>query len=253
MTPTTIITTSGGWCSRARSTGTSRARPRPFTRARATSSSARSTSGTIWSRWAPRPASASPSTRAASSTATTAPAANPSDVPLRARAPPAPPASGGGSEGGGAPSELLRGRVGGLGDGGRRGGGGDGSAGAGHQAQHGGRELRVQRVADTVAEQVKCEHGDGDREAGEEHQPPVGHETGDRVRQHIAPGGGGRRDADAQEAQGGLDDDRDAQVGGGEDQVGSHALRQDVQGHHAQLRGAGGPPCLDEGHFADAD
>ena len=38
-----------------------------------------STSGTIWSRWAPSPASASPSTPAVSSTATTAPAANPSD------------------------------------------------------------------------------------------------------------------------------------------------------------------------------
>ena len=47
-----------------------------------------------------------------------------------------------------------------------------------------------------------------------------------------------RRDADAQEAERGFDDDGDAQMGGGQDQVGRHALRQDVAEHQALVRGA---------------
>jgi catalase len=78
-TRTITITTSGGSCCRARSTGTSRGRPLRSTRAPATSCSGRSTSGIISNRWVTSRAFASRSTRAGSSTATTARAASRSD------------------------------------------------------------------------------------------------------------------------------------------------------------------------------
>src|SRR5262245_7732273 len=69
--------TSGGSSSGARSTGTSRTSWRRSTRGPATSSSAPRTGGITSSLWEARRRSGSPSTPAASSTATTGPAASP--------------------------------------------------------------------------------------------------------------------------------------------------------------------------------
>ena len=104
---------------------------------------------------------------------------------------------------------------------------------------------RIEHVPDAVAEQVEGEHGDGDGEPGKQHQPPRRHEAGvQSVRQHVAPGGRRRRDADAEEAERGLDDDGDAQMRGRQDQEGGDALRQDVpehQAHVARRRGRAPP------------
>ena len=61
-----------------------------------------------------------------------------------------------------------------------------------------------------------------------------GHERGDGVRQHIAPGRRRRRHPHAEEAERGLDDDGHAEVGGGKHEIRGDALGQDVNGHDAQ-------------------
>ena len=73
-----------------------------------------------------------------------------------------------------------------------------------------------------------------------------------RIGQHVAPGRRRRRDADAEEAERGLDDDRDAEMRGGQDQIRRDALRQDVPGHDAQVRGADAARRLDVRHLLAA-
>ena len=85
---------------------------------------------------------------------------------------------------------------------------------------------------------------------GKQHQPPRRHQAGvQRVGQHVAPGRGRRRNADAEKPERGLDDDRHAQMGRRQDQIGRDALRQDVPQHHPQVRGAESARRLDIGHF----
>src|SRR5437868_6946436 len=71
-------------------------------------------------------------------------------------------------------------------------------------------ELRVERVADGVADHDKGEHRDAQEDRGEEqrlrrHQEPV-----PPVRDHQAPGDAGGLDTDAEEGQGRLGGDEDA-------------------------------------------
>src|SRR4029453_5593108 len=66
--------------------------------------------------------------------------------------------------------------------------------------------LRVQRVAQTVAEQVEGQDGDEDRHAGPEHEVRQ-RVVPDRFGQHAAPGGGGGTDTDAEERERGLEQD----------------------------------------------
>src|SRR5439155_1288720 len=109
-----------------------------------------------------------------------------------------------------------------------------------HHPEERRRQPRVERVTDAVSEEVEGEHGDRDGQPGEEDQPPMRHQRRQRLGQHIAPGRRRRRDADAEEPEGGLDDDGDAEVGGGQHEVRRQALRQDVAHHHPERRAAGG-------------
>src|SRR5579885_1504861 len=59
----------------------------------------------------------------------------------------------------------------------------------------------VQRVAQAVAEQVEAEHRQHDGQAGEEHKPGRAAIVALSFVDHPAPGGRGRLDADAQEAE----------------------------------------------------
>src|SRR4029453_13751470 len=66
--------------------------------------------------------------------------------------------------------------------------------------------LRVQRVAQTVAEQVEGQNGDEDRHAGPEHEVRL-RVVDDGVREHAAPTGRGRKEPNAEEGQRGLEED----------------------------------------------
>ena len=100
--------------------------------------------------------------------------------------------------------------------------------------------------------QVERQHRDRDGGTREHHQPPRRHQAGvQRIGQHVAPGRRRWRDADAQEAERRLDDDGDAEMGGRQDQVGRHALRQDVAEHQALVRGADAARRLDVLHLLE--
>src|SRR5258705_1203940 len=110
------------------------------------------------------------------------------------------------------------------------------------EAEEAGREPRIEGVTDPVAKEIEGENRDSDGETGKEHEPPLGYEPRDRVREHIAPGGGGRGHAHAEEAEGRLDHDGHPQMGGGEDEVGSDALGQHVKSHDPEGGSSAFPP-----------
>src|SRR3989449_9636489 len=119
-------------------------------------------------------------------------------------------------------------------------------------------QARIERVAQTVAEEIEAEHGDEDREAGEERQPGVRLDEGDVGLEVPAPAGRRRLGAQAEEAEGGLDDDRrrDAQRGGHDD--GRQAVRQDVAEEDPGIAHTEGAAGLDvllllDGQHAAAD
>src|SRR5512132_198613 len=59
-------------------------------------------------------------------------------------------------------------------------------------------ELRIEGVAEPVAEQVDAERGEGEGQAGERHEPPRHVEEVAALRQHAAPRRGGRLHAEAE-------------------------------------------------------
>src|SRR5438067_9963848 len=65
-------------------------------------------------------------------------------------------------------------------------------------------ETRVECVPNGVAEDIRCEHRDKDRDAGPDHQPEGVEEVALRVGQHVAPAWCRRLDAEAEEVEGGL-------------------------------------------------
>src|SRR5207245_9792694 len=89
-------------------------------------------------------------------------------------------------------------------------------------------KAKNERITQTVTEETEAEHAEEDREAREERQPGVRLDEGDVGLEVPAPAGRRRLGAQAEEAEGGLDDDRrrDAQRGGHDD--GRQAVRQDV-------------------------
>src|SRR5262247_2856108 len=67
---------------------------------------------------------------------------------------------------------------------------------------------RVERVAQTVAEEVEAQHGYEDREAGKESQPGILVDEGDVGLEIPSPARRRRLGAEPEERQGSLDDDR---------------------------------------------
>src|SRR3990167_9239330 len=64
-------------------------------------------------------------------------------------------------------------------------------------------ELGVQRIAQTITQQVECQDGDQDRQPREGHHPPGAQHKFARIGQHGAPLGRRGLCAQAQKAQGG--------------------------------------------------
>ena len=98
--------------------------------------------------------------------------------------------------------------------------------------------MGVEGVAEAVAEEVDAEDGEGDGEAGPDDAVRGEGQERDAVVEQAAPGGEVGREAQAEEAQGALGDDRrgDVQRGGdhyGAERVGEHATLGDASGARA--------------------
>src|SRR6266571_458007 len=89
-------------------------------------------------------------------------------------------------------------------------------------------ELRIQRVAEPVAQQVDAERRERERCAGERGQPPRDVEKVAALREHAAPRGRGRLDAEAEEADRGLRDDEGRELEARDDDDGGRDVRQHV-------------------------
>src|SRR6185437_12388269 len=90
-------------------------------------------------------------------------------------------------------------------------------------------QARIQRVAERVAQQVRAEDGQADREAGEQHEPRRLLRVlrgGDR--EHAAPRRIRLRHTQAQERQSGLDQDGAAELRGAEHDEGADGVGEDV-------------------------
>src|SRR5581483_5130329 len=104
--------------------------------------------------------------------------------------------------------------------------------------------LRIECVAQTVADEVDAEHDRDDREAREHGQPPflrivltVGDEDAERGR--------GRLDPEPEERERRLDQDAGRDGKGARDDDGAERVRQDVPEHDARVAGAGRARRLD--------
>src|SRR5207244_1050444 len=95
---------------------------------------------------------------------------------------------------------------------------------------------RIERVAERVAEQVRAEYGEADRDAREEHEVRrlLG-VLGRRDRQHPAPRWVWLGDPEPEERQGRLDQDRAPELRRAQDDEGAHRVGQDVAKRDAQV------------------
>ena len=102
-----------------------------------------------------------------------------------------------------------------------------------------------------LAEQREAERGERQHAAGDQHRPDRLVEIGEAVEQHRAPAGERRADADAEEAQAGLqrDDDRDVHAGQHDDRPDD--VGQDVEQHDARARRAERALGFEEGPLLD--
>src|SRR4029450_5828800 len=108
----------------------------------------------------------------------------------------------------------------------------------------------LEHIAQRVAQQVESQHDDEDGEAGEDPRPrPLRDVSLRGGREHPAPAGDVRRDADAEEAQRRLEDDGEAEIVGGQDQVDGQAVGHDVAHDDARRARADGPGGHDVFHL----
>src|SRR5689334_12084522 len=93
----------------------------------------------------------------------------------------------------------------------------------------------VECVPNRVAEDVRCQDGDEDHDAGEVDQPGGVVEVALRVGEHIAPAGGRRLDAQAEEVERRLDQDDLADAQARRDYENGQHVRQQVPEHHPEV------------------
>ena len=96
---------------------------------------------------------------------------------------------------------------------------------------------RIEDVAHGVAQQVGAEHREADGDAGKDHQPRRrAHVLGRRFREHAAPGRMRLRNAEAEEGQRRLGQDRRAELRGAEHDQRRQRVGQDVPDGDARSR-----------------
>src|SRR5713101_3997211 len=110
---------------------------------------------------------------------------------------------------------------------------------------------RREDVAERVAEQVGTEDREADGNAGKYDQPRRGaHVFRRRFRQHPAPGRVGLGNAESEERQRRLGQDRGSELGGREHDQRRQRIGQDVHDGDAEFAHAYGSRRLDEGQLA---
>src|SRR5712691_4385273 len=98
---------------------------------------------------------------------------------------------------------------------------------------------RVERVSETVADEVDAENDQHERQTREDSQPP-GLRVVLAVEDEHAEGGRGWLDAEPEEGEGRLDEDRLSDGQGAVDDDGPDRVWEHVAEHDAQVAGAGG-------------
>src|SRR5439155_12985711 len=106
-------------------------------------------------------------------------------------------------------------------------------------------DVRIEDVAQAVADQVEREHAHHDRDAREHGDPRSGLEIRSPFVQHVSPRGRRRLGREAEVAQRRLDQDRLRKRDRPLDHEGGHHVGQDVLERHRQARRAEGPDRLD--------
>src|SRR6266516_633770 len=109
-----------------------------------------------------------------------------------------------------------------------------------------GLQSRVESIPDGVAEDVRGQDGEKDREPWKSNQEPGAEEVALGVRQHVAPARCRRLDAEAEEVQGRLDEDDLADAEAGGDDQHREDVGQQVANHQARVPGADRPRGEDE-------
>ena len=123
---------------------------------------------------------------------------------------------------------------------------GDPPRGSGVENRAHRRRLRVERVLQSVADEVEREHGQHEGRAREDHVPPGSLEVGRGVGDHLAPARGRRLDADPEERQGGLEEDVLGQDERRVDDDRGHEVGEDLAEDDAPVRRAERARGLDE-------
>src|SRR5438093_2682641 len=115
-------------------------------------------------------------------------------------------------------------------------------------------ETRIERVAKSVAEQVRSEHREADRDAREEHQPGrFLRVLGSGHRQHAAPGRIRLGHAEPEERQRGFGQDRAPELRRREHDERPHRVGQDVTKRDPEMPDAERPRRLDVLHLTDRE
>src|SRR5689334_906398 len=112
--------------------------------------------------------------------------------------------------------------------------------------------MRIERVAETVADDVERGDGEEDGQAGKEHQPPGVFDVRFGGAEDRPPRRRRQRHAQAEEGERGLGEDgrSDAETGGDEDR--RERVRQEVAEDDARVAGAAGARRLRELHLPNA-
>src|SRR5207247_2091629 len=105
---------------------------------------------------------------------------------------------------------------------------------------------RVERVPETVAEDVQRQYGQDDRDPGYERQPGRGHDPILTLRDQDPPGGVRRLDASAEERQPGLREDVGRDDQREEDERRRGDVREQLEEHDANRPGPEPASRLDE-------
>src|SRR2546430_1841334 len=106
-------------------------------------------------------------------------------------------------------------------------------------------DVRIEDVAQAVADQVEREYAHHDRDAGEHGDPRSGLEIRSPFVEHVSPRGRRRLGREAEVAERRLDQDRLRKRDRPLDHEGGHHVGQDVLERHRQARRAEGPDRLD--------
>src|SRR6476620_3737482 len=103
----------------------------------------------------------------------------------------------------------------------------------------------VEGIAQTIANEIEAEDGQGNGETGEDAEVRGGRDVALGVAQHATPFGRGRLSSKAEKAEGCYQEDGIANTDRRLDDERCQDVREDVSDHDPKITGAEGPGCID--------